>query len=627
MNSVMANDNLFSLNDVPNCLVLLSDDLFILSISDYFQELKQLNAQEFIGQKLSVVLNSLFSTTQNQHYFQMEKWFEDHRDLLSDQNSKKIFAKEFHGVSYRLLASGEFSNIIILSFTDALITETTAVISDREATLQSMADDTDILISIVDDYGNLEYHNPAWNRFLGNAMQDNGRFKWEECIHPDDLLPFQKTLYQAIAQRSAFAAEFRMTDQAKKFRWLSIKGTPRTNDQGKFKGYICSGIETSDSKAQLASLAALNNDLLASHAKLKASEENLQSAFDAAEMGSCSLELSSLKAEMSTRYRQLYGLPLTGNISWEMVMKAVDPNYHKQVNEALTNAATLGTPVDSTYPIRHLESGDKRWMRVVGKVNNDAGGKPQSVYAVVMDVTKKMEEEQQKNEFIAMVSHELKTPITSISGYIQLLTHKAKRAGSYEMVPVYEKVQRQLIKMTKMIEGFLSISRLEMNQLILNKTSFEAVELMDELMGEFNNEIATHQFVFSRLRPVLVHADRDRIGMVIHNLLSNAVKYSPVGSQIEIVCTVIERNLIVSVADRGIGVEEEDRERLFDRYFRSSRSKLQTIAGFGIGLYLSDQIIKMHDGRIWVENLIGTGAKFSFSLPLSDQPLKIPSSL
>jgi signal transduction histidine kinase len=116
---------------------------------------------------------------------------------------------------------------------------------------------------------------------------------------------------------------------------------------------------------------------------------------------------------------------------------------------------------------------------------------------------------------------------------------------------------------------------------------------------------------------VEVDADRDKISSVISNLINNAIKYSPDGKQVDVTCSLKERSLVVSVQDEGIGIRPEDREKIFERYYRVQTDHTKHISGFGIGLYLSAEIVKRHKGEIWVESERGTGSKFSFTLPLN----------
>jgi len=564
---------------------------------------------------LEIILNGSPDLTR-ENTSNLETWFRSNFSTLSELNTRNAFIDQFEGISYNTITNEKVVEAIVLNFGICTTQSKRVMVSEREMTLQNMTDDSEVLISIVDEYGNVEFRNRAWEQFMGEKMPSEGRFKWEELVHAEDLEPFHRRLYEAISQRAEFSAELRMKDRDDSYRWLKIKGSPRLNSHQRFLGYICTGIEISETKNQLIELTRLNEALMVSHAEILEAKEELQSAFDAAEMGSCSLDIASLKAEMSEQYRYHYGLPLQGDIDWEMVTQAVEPEYRDQVNRALYEASEYGTPVDSTYPIRHLISGERKWMRVVGKVKKDINGKPQSVYAVVMDVTSGMEEEARKNKFIEMVSHELKTPLTSISGFIQLLKYKHDHGKPIDMANISKKTQHQLSKMGRMVEGFLNIARLESNEMKIEKSEFDFTQLIGELKEEFINEISTHNFVVTQSESILINADRDRIGMVVHNLISNAIKYSPIGSKIRLECKVENNNLIFSVKDQGIGIIPGEEERIFKRYFRSKNQRIYTVAGFGIGLFICAQIIKLHDGLIWAESVEGeTGSNFSFSIP------------
>jgi two-component system sensor histidine kinase VicK len=140
--------------------------------------------------------------------------------------------------------------------------------------------------------------------------------------------------------------------------------------------------------------------------------------------------------------------------------------------------------------------------------------------------------------------------------------------------------------------------------------------MLEEMIKEteLTTSIAIH---FDACQPVAIYADRDKITSVVANLLSNAVKYAPNSKIIDVKCTTKNYMVIVSIQDYGMGVKRQDREKLFERYYRVKSSTTQNISGFGIGLYLSAEIIYRHGGKIWVESEYGFGSTFYFSLPLN----------
>lgn len=360
----------------------------------------------------------------------------------------------------------------------------------------------------------------------------------------------------------------------------------------------------------------MNTQLSIALEGLKESDDNLQSAFNAAELGSCRVDLKTGKADMSPRFRLLYGLPEFGDIDWHMVLSAIEPEYVAEVNQVLEACAKSGTPVDSTYPIKHLTSGERKWMRVVGKVKKDKAGNFASVYAVIMDVTAQKQDEQRKNDFIAMVSHELKTPLTSMKGYIQVMQLKAKGNDNGFVVKALDGAERQITKMTNMINGFLNISRFESGKMFMDLQRIEFSAIVEEIIEEYTTTGSNHEISYSGEPGLLINADRNKLGHVINNLIGNAVKYSPINSKIFIECLARDQDAIFIIKDQGMGIPKEDLPKLFERFYRVESSQMATVSGFGIGLYLSSEIVARHNGRIWVESEIGEGSTFYFSIPL-----------
>jgi signal transduction histidine kinase len=179
-----------------------------------------------------------------------------------------------------------------------------------------------------------------------------------------------------------------------------------------------------------------------------------------------------------------------------------------------------------------------------------------------------------------------------------------------------DKANVQVKRMSNMINGFLNISRLESGKMQLVKQSFQLDELLKEVIKENELTTTSHIIHTNICDQVLINADRDKISSVISNLLNNAVKYSPKGKNIYVTCELTPTYARINIRDEGPGIEASDKEHLFERYYRAESSKTRYISGFGIGLYLSAEIVERHQGQIGVDSEPGHGSTFWFTLPV-----------
>lgn len=246
----------------------------------------------------------------------------------------------------------------------------------------------------------------------------------------------------------------------------------------------------------------------------------------------------------------------------------------------------------------------------------DSDGKIIGLSKIARDITERKLDENRKNDFIGMVSHELKTPLTSLSAILQVAKAKLNNTDDTFLSGAMQKANHQVKKMSTMINGFLNISRLESGKIQIDKQLFNLKALIHEVADEMKVTAATHTINTEECYSVEANADQDKIQSVISNLISNAVKYSPNGTVIYVACKSNEKEAIVSVRDEGIGIQPTDAEKIFDRYYRVENGNTRHISGFGIGLYLSAEIIHRHEGQIWLESESGKGSTFYFSLPL-----------
>jgi two-component system CheB/CheR fusion protein len=345
------------------------------------------------------------------------------------------------------------------------------------------------------------------------------------------------------------------------------------------------------------------------------SESRLLLAAEATGLAIWDLDLKNGKFDYSPQLNALFGLdgePLT----LEGVRSQVHPGDMKNiVNVAYRKALETG---HYFYEVRIFWP-DKsvHWIRTQGKVHFDADRQPARMLGTLIDITEIKRDEIRKNDFIAMASHELKTPLTTLKAYIQLLIEKTKTSPDSFVKNALLKSGNQVNKMAALIHGFLDLSKLEPGKLQLRLHVFELNRLIEDMITEFLIISSSHQIIFNPSIKVNVCADRDKVGQVLTNLLSNASKYSEKNSVIHVAAEIKQDKVQVSIKDHGIGIKPKDQEKLFQRFYRVENERMKNISGFGIGLYLASEIIQRHKGNIWLESAEGQGSTFYFTLPIN----------
>jgi two-component system CheB/CheR fusion protein len=346
------------------------------------------------------------------------------------------------------------------------------------------------------------------------------------------------------------------------------------------------------------------------------SEDRLRLATDAASLATWDLNLLDYSFVSSPRMNEIFGhSPDAPLLNQQELQKQVEPDDLKNiVVTAYHKALETGKYL---YEVRiSLPDGSLRWIKTQGIVIYDDKNIPVRMLGTVLDITGSKRDEIRKNDFIAMASHELKTPLTSIKAYIQILAKRLASSGDGFVNSTLVKAGNQVNKMTDLIHAFLDLSRLESGKLQLKITDFDINKLVEETISETSLLSPGRAVYFKPKGELIVHADHEKIGQVISNFLSNALKYSDKETTITITAAKENDNIKVSVADKGIGIKTKDQEKLFQRFYRVEGDKMKNISGFGIGLYISREIIQRHKGAIGVESEEGKGATFYFTLPI-----------
>ncbi len=271
-----------------------------------------------------------------------------------------------------------------------------------------------------------------------------------------------------------------------------------------------------------------------------------------------------------------------------------------------------------------LEEG---YFNFVYQPSSNASGDIDGVMVYANDVTEQVKARQQsedlsrqKDDFIEVASHELKTPVTSLKGFAQLLERRFRRDGDARSADLLHKMDAQLTKLTSLIEDLLDVTKIENGQLQLRCSLFDYNTLITEVVEEIQHAAPRHRIVPELRASVTLFADRDRIGQILTNLLTNAIKYSPQADTVLVKTRCTEETVVTSVQDFGIGIATEKQPYLFERFYRVEGDSQANYPGLGLGLYIAAAFITRHHGEIWVQSTEGEGTTFSFSLPRQHPP-------
>ncbi|MNY00320.1 Sensor histidine kinase YycG [compost metagenome] len=218
-----------------------------------------------------------------------------------------------------------------------------------------------------------------------------------------------------------------------------------------------------------------------------------------------------------------------------------------------------------------------------------------------------------KDEFIALASHELRTPMTTIKGYLQVLSRQDLPAMNKLFV---ERSLNQINKLNSLVEDMLQMSKIEAGKLEFNSELFDLRQMLAEMAHTFGYSYPSHQLITTLPDlKITISGDPQRIEQALVNLLNNAVKYSPKADKVYLTLELQDDQAIVKVRDLGIGLSKDQQKNIFSRFYRAENTK--GISGLGLGLYLTKQIIDRHHGTITFESAEGRGSEFSFILPVN----------
>ncbi|MDQ1096766.1 MULTISPECIES: PAS domain-containing sensor histidine kinase [Chryseobacterium] len=343
-------------------------------------------------------------------------------------------------------------------------------------------------------------------------------------------------------------------------------------------------------------------------------EAKLRLAIESSELGTWFIDAESNTLTASERLKEIFGFYSDEEMPMEAALGQITPEFRESVTAELREALKSGGNIDMEYSIKGYRDGNIRWVRSTGKLYSGDIFTKANFSGTIQDITQKKLEEQRKDDFLSIASHELKTPITTLKGSLQLLSRYRDNMLHPMVVKLVDQANASVTKITGLIDDLLNTTRTNEGQLFLNYRSFNLYEMLETCCSHIRMR-EKYRLILHGNKDLYIEADEARIDQVVVNFVNNAVKYAP--DQREIHLSVEESGgmVKVSVRDFGPGIPADKIPYLFDRYYRVDYSGVQ-YSGLGLGLYISAEIIKKHHGQIGVDSELGKGSTFWFTLPV-----------
>jgi len=479
---------------------------------------------------------------------------------------------------------------------------------DSEHLLQNITSASPTALWMADDNGMITYANKTWTDWTGQPTKDLLGTGWLHCILPEDRARAAEKFLMDLKAQKPYEVDFRIRRKSGEIRWCIATGHPQYNHEGKFMGYIGACTDVTEKTITDIELQLKNGEL----------NDQIRQFEFVTDFMPVQLWTAKTSGELDYVNKQtinFFGLPMEAVIG-EKWMDNVHPDDRPGCIAAWTAALQNGTLYQYEFRLRD-KNGEYKWhlARALPFIND---GEIVRWFGTNTDIDEQKQMQRQKDDFLGIASHELKTPVTSIKAYAQVLGAMLSNEGEEKKAQMVMKMDAQLNRLTNLIGDLLDVTKINSGRILFNKVWFDFNKAVEECVQDLQHTTNKHILVMDFKETGKVYSDKERIGQVMTNLISNAVKYSPHSNRI-IISTEREGNMVtVCVEDFGIGIPEDKKDKVFEQFYRVSGSKQHTFPGLGLGLYISNEIIRREGGKMWVNSTEGKGSTFCFSLPVAE---------
>jgi two-component system CheB/CheR fusion protein len=437
------------------------------------------------------------------------------------------------------------------------------------------------------------------------GLKNNLFFKtfseWEKALHPDDLKDVKKHLTRSMDEKIPLDIEFRIFWPDHSVHWILSKANTYYDKSGRPDRMMGINIDITERKLATEALAE--------------SEKRFHNMSDNAPVMIWMSDVNQQCNFLNRTWLTFRGktLELEMGKGW---YEGIHPDDRDDFISTYDEAYADRKEFKIDYRLRRHD-GEYRWIMNHGVpryVNNENFI---GYIGTCIDITERIDLEKQKDDFMGIASHELKTPVTSIKAYAQILQEKFRKANDSNSTAMLGRLDSQIDKLTSLINTLLDVAKIQSGQMDYDDDFFDVNQFVQEITEEIQRTSTKHEIKLQLNASGKIFADRSRIAQVLMNLISNAIKYSPDSNKVIVQTDQDHSNFIFTVQDFGIGISKNMQNQIFGRFFRVSESAGNRVSGLGLGLYISSEIIKQQGGKISLQSEPGKGSRFSFSIPFN----------
>jgi PAS domain S-box-containing protein len=479
-------------------------------------------------------------------------------------------------------------------------------VTDSEFLLKSITNASPAALWMCDENGNITYVNKTWVDWTGKPFEEHLGAGWLKTILPEDRPRGEKKFMDDIGSRSNYEVDFRLMRHDGEIRWCIATGNPQFNGDGEFTGYIGACTDVTDKTLADKQLNLTNEEL----------NDQIKQFEFVTDFMPVQLWTARVDGELdyvNKRAVDYFALPLDEIIgpAW---LNMVHPHDQNGCIEVWTHALQTANIYQYEFRLKD-KNGEYKW-HLAQALPFIIDGKIIKWFGTNTDIDEQKQLQRQKDDFLGIASHELKTPVTSIKAYAQVLGAMLNKEGEHKKADMVLRMDAQVNRLTNLIGDLLDVTKINSGRLQFNKAWFDFNQVIKETVDDLQHTTKKHKLIDDFTKTGKIYSDKDRISQVITNLITNAIKYSPHTDKIIISTQLKDKEAIVCVQDFGIGIPQDKKDRVFEQFYRVSGDKQHIFPGLGLGLYISSEIIKREGGRMWVNSVEGKGSTFCFALPV-----------